>query len=96
MNEKRRAFYEKLDVQMDEWSIQIDQLKARTATVTGEWVNEYRHALEAFQHKHAEALAKVKELGVAGDEAWDEVVAGMEKILAEGKAAYHSAVSKFK
>ncbi len=96
MNEKRKEFYGKLDAQLDEWGAQIDHLKARSATAKADFLTDYGQTLDAFQRKHAEALAKLKELKAAGDEAWDGLVAGMEKVLADGKAAYHAAVARFK
>lgn len=96
MNEKRKAFYEKVDAQLDEWGVQIDQLKARSATVKAGIVQDYNQALDTFQHKHAEGLTRLKELKASGDDAWDDLVAGLEKLLAEGKVAYHNAISRFK
>jgi hypothetical protein len=96
MNEKRKIYYEKLDAQLDEWGAQIDQLKAKSATVKAEIVQDYKQALDNLQRKHAEGLIRLKELKASGDDAWDDLVAGLEKILAEGKAAYHNAVSRFK
>jgi len=96
MNENRKAFYEKFDAQLEEWGAQIGQLKARGAHAKVEFMSDYAHSLDAFQEKHAEGLARMKVLKAAGDDAWDDVKAGMEKILAEGKVAYHAAVSRFK
>jgi len=96
MNEKRKAYYEKFDAQLDQWGAQIDQLKARSATAKAEIVQDCNQALDTFQRKHAEGLTRLKELKTSGDDAWDDLVAGLEKILAEGKAAYHNAVSRFK
>jgi len=96
MNEKRKVFYEKLDAQLDEWSAQIDQLKARSAVAKAGFLTDYGQTLDALQNKHAEAMVKLKELRNAGDDAWDDLVAGLERVLADGKAAYRDAVSRFK
>ena len=96
MNEKRKVFYEKFDAQLDEWGAQIELLKAKSATVKAGIVQDYNEALDTFQHKHAEGLARLRELKASGDDAWDDLVAGLEKILAEGKVAYHNVVSRFK
>jgi hypothetical protein len=96
MNEQRKAFYEKFDAQLNQWGAQIDQLKARSATARAEIAQEYGQALDDFQRKHAEALVRLKQLKASGDGAWDDLVAGLETILAEGKAAYHNALSRFK
>ncbi|MDR3670662.1 MAG: hypothetical protein P4L36_07455 [Holophaga sp.] len=95
MNEKRKAYYEKFDAQLDEWGVQIDHLKARTAAAKDEFIRDHEPALDALQRKHEEAMATMKDLKAAGDDAWDDLVAGLEKILADGKAAYHNAVSHF-
>jgi hypothetical protein len=96
MNENRKAMYEKLDTQLTAWSAQMDRFKAMGASAEAKFTSECGTTLEALQHKHAEASAKLTELKAAGDEAWDRLEAGLEKIMADGTAAYHSAVSKVK
>jgi hypothetical protein len=96
MNEKREAIYEKLDTQLTAWSAQMDRFKAMGASAEAKFTSECGTTLEALQHKHAEASAKLAELKAAGDEAWDRLEAGLEKILADGTAAYHAAEAKFK
>ena len=96
MNENRRAFYEKLDALLEELTRQIAQLKAKTAMVKAEFMGDHARTLDALQEKRNTAWAKLKELKGAGDEAWDDLVLGLEKMLAEGKIAYHEAVSRFR
>jgi uncharacterized coiled-coil DUF342 family protein len=95
MNEKRKIYYEKFDSRLDEWGAQIDQLKARSSTIRAEIAQEYDEALEALRAKHTVAMGRLKELKESGDGAWDEMVAGLEKILEEGKATYKNAVARF-
>jgi hypothetical protein len=38
----------------------------------------------------------LKELKAARDEAWEDLEKAMEKIITEGKAAFHEAISRFK
>jgi len=96
MNDKRKAFYEKLDTQLAEWSAQMDRLKVMGASAEAKFTSDCGKTLEKLQHSHAEALGKLAELKAASDEAWDGLVAGMEKILAEGTEAYHTVVAKLK
>jgi hypothetical protein len=96
MNEKRRAFYESFDAQLEEWGTQIAHLKARGIAVKTEFIIDYSDTLDALQLKRNEGWAKLKELKAAGDEAWEDLEKGMEKILTEGKTAFHEAVSRFK
>ena len=96
MTEKRKAYEEKLDAQLKEWSAQIAQLKARAGKATSEVKIEYNKTIEALQFKQDEARKKLHELKNAGDEAWEDVKTGAEKAWAEVKTAFHSAASKFK
>ena len=96
MMEKRKAYEEKLDAQLKEWSAQIALLKAKADKGKTELKTEYFKTIEALQHRQDEARVKLHELKNAGDEAWEDLKTGTEKAWAEVKAAFHSAVSKLK
>jgi hypothetical protein len=96
MKEKRKAYEEKLDAQLKEWSAQITLLKAKAVNAKADAKIEYYKIIEALQRKQNDAGKKLQELKAAGDEAWVDIKAGAEKVLAEVKAAYHDASSKFK
>ena len=96
MVEKRKAYEEKLDAQLKEWSAQIALLKARAAKAGAEVKIEYNKTIESLQLKQEKARAKLHELKSAGDDAWEDVKKGAEKAWAEVKTAFHSAASKFK
>jgi hypothetical protein len=49
-----------------------------------------------LQHKQEEARKLLKELKTAGDEAWEDVKKGAEKVWAEIRIAYKDAISRFK
>jgi len=91
MENKRKAYEEKLDAQLEEWSAQIALLKARA-----EGKIEYNKTIETLQRRQDEARAKLHELKTAGDEAWEDLKTGAEKAWDEVKTAFHDAVSKFK
>ena len=96
MKDKRKAYEEKLDAQLEEWNAQIALLKARADKGKAEAKIEYYKTIEALQHRQDEARAKLQELKTASDEAWEELKTGAEKAWDEVKAAFHSAASKFK
>lgn len=96
MKNKRKAYEEKLDAQLEEWSAQIAQLKARADKARAEVKIEYYKTIETLQHRQDEASAKLHELKSSGDEAWEDLKAGAEKAWAEIKTAFHEAASKFK
>ena len=96
MTDKRKAYEEKLDAQLQEWNAQIALFKARADKAKAEAKIEYYKTIEALQHKQDEARANLHGLKTAGDEAWEDLKTGVEKAWAEVKAAFHSAASKFK
>ena len=96
MKDKRKAYEEKLDAQLEEWSAQIALLKAKASKARAEAKIEYNKTIEALQRRQDEARAKLHELKASGDEAWEDIKIGLEKAWAEVKAAFHDATSKFK
>src|SRR3990172_8042808 len=96
MKDKRKAYEEKLDAQLEEWSAQIALLKTRADKAKAEAKLEYNKAIETLQRRQDEARTKLHELKSAGDEAWEDLKTGTEKTWAEVKTAFHDAISKFK
>ena len=96
MNDKRKAYEEKIDAQLEEWNAQIALFKAKADKGKAEAKMEYYKTIEALQHRQDEARTKLHELKTAGDETWEDLKTGAEKAWAEVKAALHSAASKFK
>jgi hypothetical protein len=96
MNDKRKAYEEKLDAQLKEWNAQMALLKAKAENAKADTKIDYYKAIDALEHKNEEAKTKLQELKTAGDETWEAVKTGAEKTWTEVKAAYHDAVSKFK
>jgi len=95
MNEKRKAFHAAVDAQLEAWGAQIEHLKLRASAAKAEFLDEHTQTIEALQQRHAEAMVRLRELRASGDEAWDDLGAGLSRILAEGKTACHAAMSRF-
>ncbi|HUJ18598.1 MAG TPA: coiled coil domain-containing protein [Nitrospirota bacterium] len=96
MNDKRKAYEEKLDAQLKEWGAQIGLLKAKADNAKADAKIEYYKTIEVLQSKQNEAKAKLKELKTASDAAWEDLKKGAEKAWADVKTAYHDASSRFK
>ena len=96
MMDKRKAYEEKFNAEVEEWKAQIALLKAKAEKAKAEAKVECYKTIEALQHKQDEAGTKLHELKTAGDEAWEDVKTGVEKAWAEIKTAFHEAISKFK
>lgn len=96
MTDKRKAFEEKFDAQLNEWSAEIALLKAKADKAKAEVKIEYYKTLETLQGKQDVARTKLKELRSAGDDAWEDVKAGAETVWTEIKAVFQNAASRFK
>lgn len=96
MTEKRKAFEEKLDAQLKEWSAEIALLKAKAENAKADVKGKYAAKIDALQHKRDIAKEKLHELRAAGDEAWEDLKNGVEKAWDEVKTAIHDASAKFK
>ena len=96
MKDKRKAYEEKIDAQLNEWNAQIALLKARADKARADAKIEYYKTIEALQHRQDEARTKLHELKTSGDEVWEDLKTGAEKVWDDVKTAFQSAASKFK
>lgn len=96
MTDKRKAYEERFDAQLKEWSTEIALLKAKSDKAKAEAKIEYYKTIETLQGKQDAARAKLQELRTAGDDAWEDVKTGAENVWTEVKTAFQSATSRFK
>jgi hypothetical protein len=68
MKDNRKAYEDKLDAQLEEWSAQVALLKARADKAKADAKVEYYKTIDTLQHKHVEAGTKLHELKNAGEE----------------------------
>jgi multidrug resistance efflux pump len=96
MTDKRKAYEEKFDAQLKEWSAEIALLKAKADKAKAEVKIEYYKTIETLQGKQDAAKMKLQELRTAGDDAWEDLKTGAENVWTEVKTAFQSASSRFK
>jgi hypothetical protein len=96
MDNRRKAYEEKIEAQLKEWNAQIDLFKAKADRAKAEAKIDFYKTIDILQGKEEEARAKLKELKTAGDAAWEDVKKGVDKAWAEIKSAYKDAASRFK
>ncbi len=96
MNDKRKAYEEKLDAQLKEWSAQLTLLKAKADNAKADIKIRYYETIDILQRRKDEVSHKFHELRVASDEAWADLKTGVEKAWSDAKAAYQDAMSRFK
>ena len=95
MGEQRDAYVQKLKAKLDEWNADIDKLQAKAGQATADAKEKYSHQIDELKAKQMEAQAKMKELGKAGDEAWQDVKAGADLAWKALGEAVQSAKSRF-
>jgi hypothetical protein len=94
--ELHNAYKQKMGAQLKEWSAQINLLEAKMDNVAAEMRimrAEDIHSLRAKQHAAAD---KMKELGKASGEAWDQVKLTADKMWDDLKTGLTDAQKKFK
>ena len=96
MTDKRKAYEERLDAQLKEWSAEIALFKAKAEKAKAEVRIEYYKTIETLQGKQDAARKKLQELRSAGDDAWEDLKTGAENVWAEVKTAFNSAATRFK
>jgi biopolymer transport protein ExbB/TolQ len=94
--EKRKAYQEKLEAQLEEWNAQIALFISKAEKARNEGKFEYDKIIEVLQQKQGEMRIKLQELRSAGDEVWEELRAGVEQAWADLKIAFDKAASRFK
>lgn len=92
----REAYEKKLQAQLDEWSVEIDKLKAKADKAESEAQLEYYKEIEKLRSKQEESNRKLAELKEAGDDAWEDLKAGVERAWDSLSSAISSASSRFK
>ena len=94
MMSTKKAYEEKLQVQLDEFQAEIDRLKARADKA--EEPSWHKKQLEALQEKQAVAREKLGELRAAGDDAWEDLKEGVGTAWNSVGDALKSAAKQFK
>ncbi|EAT17035.1 hypothetical protein [Desulfuromonas acetoxidans] len=93
--DKKHAYEEKLQAQLDEFNARIDLLKAKAAKAESSTKISYADTLEALRMKRNLAEDKLDELKAASDDAWEDLKEGIDKAWSDFNAALKSATSHF-
>lgn len=90
------AYKQKRAAQLKEWGAQIDLLEAKMENVGADLRVKRAEQLQTLRAKHLAASEKIKELGKASGEAWEQVKVTADKIWDELKDGVADAHAKFK
>ena len=92
----KESYQKKLQAQLDEWSAEIDKLKAKADGAEADAKLEYYKQIEELRSMQAAANEKLAELKEAKDDAWEDLKAGMDSAWGSLGNALKSARSRFK
>ena len=74
----KESYRQKLKAQLDQWSAEIDKIKARADKADADVKLEYSEQIEDLRVKQQAAKEKLAGLLSASDDAWEELKAGVE------------------
>jgi len=92
----KESYQEKLQAELDEWSADIDKLKAKADKAEANVKLEYYEQVEALRVKQEAAKDKLAVLKAASDDAWEDLKAGTESAWLALGDAIRKAASRFK
>ncbi len=93
---KKQAYEEKLQAQLDEWSAKIATLKAKASKSEAETKVKYYETIEDLQERQASVKSKLQDLREASDDAWEDLKEGVEHAWNSLENAVKSATDRFK
>lgn len=92
----KEAYKEKMQAQLDEWSAEIDKLKARARGMEANAQISSMKEIEALRAKRDAAAEKLVQLERAGDDAWQDLKSGVERAWDTLASSVKSASARFK
>ncbi|WP_351089440.1 coiled coil domain-containing protein [Shewanella sp. S1-49-MNA-CIBAN-0167] len=95
-HEQERSLPKKLRAQLDQWSAEIDKLKAKADNAEADAKIEYYKQIEELRTMQKSANSKLTELKESSDGAWEELKAGMDGAWNSLGNSLKSATSRFK
>jgi len=94
--ELKEVYKQKRSAQLKEWSAQISLLEARLENAGADLKVTRAEQLQELRAKQHAASEKMKELGQASGEAWEQVKETADKVWDDLKAGVADAHAKFK
>jgi phage tail tape-measure protein len=93
---KKDDYEKELQARLDEFSAEIERLKARADKADSDAQPWHHKQVEALQEKHRLAKEKLDELRKSSDDAWEDMKAGIATAWDSIGEAMKSATKRFK
>lgn len=91
----KQAYVEKVQARLNEWDAEIEKLKARADKAEADAKIAYLEQIETLREEQREAQSKLDDLRAAGDDAWEDMKAGVQNAWASLEKAAKDASSRF-
>jgi outer membrane murein-binding lipoprotein Lpp len=91
-----KEYKEKMSAQLKEWSAQVNLLEAKIDSFTADMKIMRAEDIQALRAKQHVASDKMKELGKATGEAWEQVRVTADRMWDDLKSGLADTQSKFK
>ena len=95
MEDKKSEFRKKLEMQLDELEVALDNLKLKAKDATADVKEKYTELIDELEPKLEAGRAKMKELLNSTDEAWDDISDGAASIWEPLKVTFKNVKDRF-
>ncbi len=92
----KEAYKQKMEAELELAQAKLAELKAEAKIAGADARIQYDKQIEALEQGLDSTKAKLKELGEAGEEAWQQLKAGVDSAWDTVTAAVQEAAAKFK
>jgi ElaB/YqjD/DUF883 family membrane-anchored ribosome-binding protein len=82
------AHVEKIEAELKQWAVKLDELMAKAGQATAETKAEYRLQLQDLKAKHRIAQTKLGELKASHKDRWDTFTSGVEGAWRDFEVAF--------
>ncbi|GFO61460.1 hypothetical protein GMST_37850 [Geomonas silvestris] len=93
---KRDEYVEKLSAQLVEWDNQIEQLQDKALSATPDSGEGYSKAIAALKTKRDQAAQKLQGISAAGEDEWEDMKEGTDRVWNEVRSNLRDAILKIK
>ncbi len=92
----KAAYQQKIEAEIELAQAKIEALKAQAKSALADERIKYENDIAAIESGIETTKSKLKELGDAGDDAWDHLKSGIETVWTSASRSIHEAYAKLK
>lgn len=93
---KKEEYIDKLSAELKTWSARIDEFAEKAEHEALEHKTKLLREIEEFKARRLEAQVKLRQIKETTGDAWEALVAGMDRAWADMKEAVRRIADKFK